>query len=80
MYVKDDNGVNMRDGWQKTGYERDLNTQNYGGALFWSQGKFDKTNMAYAHISINRKTVSTLQLQGEDGNLTTASESSVFIH
>ncbi|MDH0675640.1 RHS repeat-associated core domain-containing protein [Empedobacter sp. GD03861] len=79
-YVPDGQGGFKREGWQKTGYAADLNTQNTGGALFWAQGKLDKTNMAYGHIAINRQTASTIQIQGEGGKLTTPSESSVFIH
>ena len=78
-FVKDENGIPKREGWQKAA-EADLNTENTGGALFWATGKLDNTNQAYGHLVINRKTASTIELKAVGGKLTTPSESSVFIH
>src|SRR5690554_6111265 len=80
-YVPDGQGGFKREGWQKTKYIQDLNTKEHGGALFYEPGNLFKANsLAYAHLAINRKTASTIQLQGVGGKLTTPSESSVFIH
>jgi RHS repeat-associated protein len=80
-YISDGQGGFKRDGWQITTYnKKKLDTKDYGGAIFWQQGKIDNTNLSYGHIAINRKATSTLQIRGEGGKLTTASESSAFIH
>ncbi len=75
-----ENGVPKREGWRKTSIQGDINTTDAGGALFWSPGKKDNTNKGYAFIAMNRSKISTLQLQGEKGQLTVPSASSVFFH
>jgi RHS repeat-associated protein len=75
-----ENGVPKREGWRKTDMQADLNTTNTGGALFWAPGKYDNTKQGYAYIAMNISVITSLQIQGEKGQLTVPSASSAFFH
>ncbi|QOW10068.1 hypothetical protein Q73A0000_06670 [Kaistella flava (ex Peng et al. 2021)] len=79
-FAMDENGVPKREGWQKMDATADLNVSNTGGALFWAPGKYDKTKQGYGYVVMNRSKISSLQIQGEKGQLTVPSASSAFFH
>jgi len=78
----DENGLPKREGWERTNTVADISTSDSSGAKFWVIGKekHDNTNQSYAHLVINRQTISTIQFQSEEGKLTVPSASSAFIH